>query len=312
MKRFVLSGMSLLFAAGLFAVAVGARYHIDLRDGGRLYAMDRPVPRGSLLLFHQYPGGRLTSVPQEEVVAVASALPGGELAASARGVLEGAPGRPLQPGEAVDVGETGGGAAVPAPATAAYAPGQPSSGAGYGTGAYGGAYVPRSPNGQFLVSTPQLAAMNAAAAQATSTSVAPNGFPATTTGPTTIGPDGTPILTPQGSPGSVIPSIGPNGMPIIAPPGAPGAASLAIGSNGTPILAPAGAPGSAAPQIGPNGTPILAPAGFPGSTFPTIGPNGTPVLAPAGTPGAAQPVLAPNGTPAVPAPGTTVSASPRR
>ncbi len=312
MRRPLLVGTcTFLAAAFAFGESAAHRYVLELSDGRRVSASDAPVVRGSVLTFRS-PSGTLTGVPREMVVRVrgdevraADVLPAaGEREGTGLELEAAAP--PLEPGELVILGPL----AQPAPAalpadanTAARGGGPAVSGGSFGVGSpyangVGGATVIDSnlngigPDGlpRVLSSTDLSRAL---AAPGTSP-VAPNGFPATPSAPTVIGPDGTPTLAPSASETSMT-VIGPNGTPAFA-----SSATPVVGPNGTPVLAPAGQPGSAAPVIGPNGTPNLVPAGQPGSAAPVIGPNGTPVLAAPGRPGsgAASPSTAPNGTPA--------------
>src|SRR4029077_3186352 len=55
MRRSILSGFSILLLSALAFAAVHAVYRIELKDGSQILAQDRPVPRGSVMLFHSYP-----------------------------------------------------------------------------------------------------------------------------------------------------------------------------------------------------------------------------------------------------------------
>ncbi|MEP7131522.1 MAG: TolC family protein [Acidobacteriota bacterium] len=68
MKRF-LSGALLLFLAACTARAETA-YRIELRGKPPVVSKDKPVERGTMLLFHRAPDGVLTSVPREDVLRV--------------------------------------------------------------------------------------------------------------------------------------------------------------------------------------------------------------------------------------------------
>jgi hypothetical protein len=216
MKR-SLSVVSILFAAAVAAGSVRAIYRVDLRDGSHLLSLDSPVHRGSLVLFHLYPEGVLTSLPEEQVSRV-------------RAEAESTGLKPLRPGEVVDVGVTSGHpAAAPAPVTPAatspatipggvYDPRNPYYG-------YGGTYLPGG------VLPGDLARAVTTEPPTAENPIAPNGFPAAPGVSPMIGPNGTPILGPASPP----PMIGPNGTPILAPPGAPGSTPGPIGSNGYPI-----------------------------------------------------------------------------
>jgi len=280
MRRSILSGFSILLFSGIAFAAVHAVYRIELKDGSQVLAQDRPVQRGSVMLFHSYPKGVLTSVPEENVLRVRTTVEDIN--------------KVLQPGDVVFLGPTGEGQTpASAPGTVyssptvpgIYDPRNPAYGYGYA--------APRNPNGTPMTSSGNATDLGRALSGEPPT-LGPNGFPAAPGLVTVIGPDGAPVLAPPGTPGAVPLTIGPDGNPIIAPPGSPGSTPPAIGPNGTPVMAPPGAPGSAQPVIGPNGTPVLAPPGSPGSVPPAIGPNGTP-----SGPNAAPPV-GPNGFPAPP------------
>jgi hypothetical protein len=283
MRRAVVFYLSLLLSSASTLAAVRAVYRIDLADGTRMFSQDRPVQRGSVMLFHSYPNGVLTSVPEEDVVGI-------------RTTAEEA-NRVLQPGDVVFLGPTGGGQTEePASGAAAYV--APSySGGVYDprnpSPYYGGYGPPRNPNGTPMTTPGNVSDLGRALAGEPPT-LGSNGYPAAPGLVTVIGPDGAPVLAPAGTPGAVPLTIGPDGNPIIAPPGSPGSTPPAIGPNGTPVMAPQGAPGSGQPVIGPNGTPVLVPPGAPGSVPPAIGPNGTP-----SGPNASPPI-GPNGFPAPP------------
>jgi hypothetical protein len=261
--RFFL-GSALLFAAALALAAPRAVYRIALRDGTTILAQDRPHASGSVMLFHRYPGGKLTSVPREEIagMTMSAAAPREDTATVAAAATH--PGGPamLQPGEVIVLGPTAPAqVSAPAAAPSRSAPAMVS----------GGVYDPRIPGYGGYSRAPGVA-----------TPVSPGDLPRAL----------------SAEPPTLEPTIGSNGFPA-----APGASTPLIGSDGRPILAPAGAPGSAQPVISPNGTPVMAAPGAPGSTPPVIGPNGMPVLAPAGAPGSTPPSTGSNGYPAAPAPG---------
>ncbi len=268
MKKFLIIAVSMLLAGAAFA-AHRPLYRIGLRDGGQVLAIDRPLLDGTVLVFHAYPGGALTGRPQEDVLAVARAdrTIGKPSTVVVTAPVEPAAGRfppPIQPGEIIDLGPTGGDHSTPATAPSTAAPSTLSL--------PGGVYDPRNPMYGGYSATGSNPVPGTAGDLARAISTAPptadapfgtNGFPITSSAPTpTIGADGQPIIAPTGAPGSTPLNMGPNGAPILAPPGTPGSGQPVIGPNGTPVLAPPGAPGSAPPTVGPNGYPA-APA--PGS-----------------------------------------------
>jgi hypothetical protein len=157
-------------------------YALEIRGGSRVWAIDAPVHKGRVYLFHRFPDGVFTSLAAGEVEKVAPQA-------------EPPPSSGLAPGQAVFIGPTlPGYAAPPAPAPAAESevvvvdPGY-----GYSDYAWGGGYWG---GGGGWVPKPQ---------------------PPSPAPPTRIGPNGFPILAPPGSPGSTPPPIGPNGFPVISP-----------------------------------------------------------------------------------------------
>ena len=153
-------------------------YALELRGGSKVYAVDRPVQKGKVMLFHRYPDGVYLSLSASEVEKVTA--------------LEAAPvpSEKLAPGETLYVGPLLHGPAFeapPAPPPTYAGGGYVDSGyVGYGDYYYGGGgYVPPFPS-------PRV--------------------------PSRIGPNGFPIIAPPGTPGSVPPPIGANGFPIISPP----------------------------------------------------------------------------------------------
>jgi hypothetical protein len=134
-------------------------YQIDLRDHTRLLANDSPTQRGRLALFHRYPDGVFLSIPEEEIVRVGTA--------SARPAR-----KTLLPGDAIDVGPTGGGhpPEVPSPdGSTATAQANDSSNGLMNSGYYGYRGLP--PHGM----GPQLNTFAGAPSV-----IRPNGFPTMT------------------------------------------------------------------------------------------------------------------------------------
>ena len=290
-SRFLAALLLLLAADMAIGATGGGPYRIDLVDGRQVLSRDLPIQRGSVVIYHPQPSGRLTGLPLEMIVRVVD----GVSSASSSSVSVAPPGqrlpattgqRPLLPGDAVLVGETGAGPVTSqAPMPGATVP--PSANGGVPSGAagfYGGGPTvnPNATNPALVINPDGTAVGTDGLRRAMST-----------TDLTGIAPGQTPV-------------IGSNGFPATTPAGM----QTVIGPNGTPVAVPSGQPAAAAqPVIGPNGTPVLAPPGQPGSTPPPIGPNGTPVLAPSGQPGATAPASAPNGTPASPQPGGTAAGS---
>jgi hypothetical protein len=237
MKRLMLIACSLLLAAATALAAAAAPYRIALRDGRQILVKDRPIRSGSVLLYHPYPRGVVTSVPIEFIFGVNAAL--------ATSVNEASTISVLNPGDLIILGPTGEG--QPAPEPLAVAPPAPGSAT-----IPGGVYDPRMP------------------IYGGGTYIAPNarGNPNAPGNPIGMTPSADLARAQSGPPPTAESPIAPNGYP--ANPAAP---APVIGPNGQPVIGPA----SAAPVIGPNGTPILAPPGSPGSTPPPVGPNGYPV-----------------------------------
>jgi hypothetical protein len=178
MRRKLPAAFLAVFAAA--AVQAGSLFVLELKGGARVFALDRPVAKGRVVLFHRHPDGIYTSISAEEVLKIA---PAGSADRTDR----------FQPGELMVLGgdiegralEGVGSPPEPPQTRPAYQPSDYGYGVpwGYGWGARP-APVPRPP---------------------------PRAVP------TTIGPNGFPILAPRGSPGSTPPPIGSNGFPIIAP-----------------------------------------------------------------------------------------------
>jgi hypothetical protein len=244
-----------------------ALYRIEMRGAAPVIAQDQPMTRGSVVVFHRHPDGRLTGIPRELVGGIgpvgASASASETPRASGTGshirvsqarlrpaVLDDTafvsaeparPSRPLEPGEAMFIGPAGSGAA--------------SIGAAGQMGA------------------PANSAAQAAAARA---AVESQVFPGDLT---------TPVGNSNAGSANTAYGMG-AGQPVLNPT-LTGAANVA--NNGaTPVL-PTGAQSGTNP-VGPNGFPVT-------TTGPQnpIGPNGFPV-----TTTAPQPVVNPNGFPSTP------------
>jgi len=72
----MMKAMAAVLLALLLAVAAPAPVRtirqIELRGNSRILALDTPVRRGRLYLFHRYPDGVYMSVPAEDVLGIAS------------------------------------------------------------------------------------------------------------------------------------------------------------------------------------------------------------------------------------------------
>jgi hypothetical protein len=148
MRRFFL--LALLGFSFASLAAAQRVYQIDLRGNARLLSRDRPVHKGRLALFHRHADGVFLSVPEQEIVQVTETE------------LGNLPSKALLPGEAIDVGPTGGNdrfqETAPGPGTAStpYGPmtsgyngygGPPRSGPGAGVGGFAPAPPLAGPNG---------------------------------------------------------------------------------------------------------------------------------------------------------------------
>ena len=118
MKRLMLIVCSLLLTAATALAAATASYRITtapyritLQDGRQILAKDRPVRSGSVLLYHPYPRGGVTSVPIEFIFGVNAAL--------ATSLNEAPTISVLNPGDVIILGPTGEGQPAPAPVTLA-------------------------------------------------------------------------------------------------------------------------------------------------------------------------------------------------
>src|ERR1700687_2863403 len=72
MKRYLLVsvlGLSLTSLATAQTI-----YQVDLRGHTSLLSNDRPIQRGRLALFHRYPDGVFFSIPENEIVRVATTV----------------------------------------------------------------------------------------------------------------------------------------------------------------------------------------------------------------------------------------------
>ena len=148
---------------------------IELRGNARVFAIDVPVRKGRLFLFHRYPDGVFMSVPAEDVLGVAATT------------VTPAPKTP----DTVMLGETGEGR----PADKVAAPTAPPPGYDMGyPGYYGYGYWPC-----FGCNVPP---PSPAPRPPPPSLVGPNGFPLLpgSPPPPPIGPNGFPILAPPPAP----------------------------------------------------------------------------------------------------------------
>ena len=110
-------------------VAAGAReavpaapsiYRVELAGGQSAWAIGKPQPNGPLLLFRRYPDGALMSVRAKDVKRIVAA------AAATAGT------KSLRPGQAIEIGATGGGGGTPTGAAGAKVSGPLGPGEGKG------------------------------------------------------------------------------------------------------------------------------------------------------------------------------------
>ena len=178
MRRKLPAAFLAVFAAA--TVQAGSFFVLELKGGARVFALDRPVARGRVVLFHRHPDGIYTSISAEEVVKIAPA-------ASADRTEKFHPGELMVLGSDIE-GRAPQGVGPPPEAPASRSAYQPPD-YGYGM-SWGYGWARSRP---------------------------PVPPPPRQTVPTSIGPNGFPILAPPGSPGSTPPHIGSNGFPILAP-----------------------------------------------------------------------------------------------
>ena len=126
--------LTILIAFGCAAVvSASSLYVLELKGGARVFALDRPLEKGRVLVFHRHPDGVFTSISAAEVARIAPA--------SAADRTE-----KFQPGELMVLGhdvegpvsEGGAPSLAPPAARAAYSMPDYGYGYGYGYGAYGG------------------------------------------------------------------------------------------------------------------------------------------------------------------------------
>lgn len=183
MKKLLMLGASLLISAAFATATVRAWYRIELKDGSSVFSRDLPVSRGSVVIFHPYPGGALTSIPEEQVRRVVT------------GVAESSGARTLRPGDVVFLGPTGGGQTSTAPAPDS----QPASVTDSMSQMSGSVYDPRNPlYGGYSSASPRLpngqpmpAGAQTGSRPGSEVQIGPNGYPSTT-GARPIVPNGTP------------------------------------------------------------------------------------------------------------------------
>lgn len=174
MKRALAAVVVLGCAAALSA---GSLYVLELKGGSRVFALDRPLEKGRVLVFHRHPDGVFTSIGSAEVLKIAPASAADRTAK-------------FQPGDLMVLGHDVEGP-VPEGGSAAVAPAAPSptsampddSSGGYGSYGYGYGYG----SGVAHRSSPPRSLPPAL--------VGPNGFPGTRQLP--IGSNGFPDPPPR-------------------------------------------------------------------------------------------------------------------
>jgi hypothetical protein len=66
--------LSILIAFGCATVvSAGSLYVLELKGGARVFALDRPLEKGRVLVFHRHPDGVFTSISAAEVARIAPA-----------------------------------------------------------------------------------------------------------------------------------------------------------------------------------------------------------------------------------------------
>ncbi|HEX4440246.1 MAG TPA: hypothetical protein VH854_09260, partial [Thermoanaerobaculia bacterium] len=231
MKRLILLSLCLSAAAAVTSAEVRALYRIVMTDGSVVLARDLPRANGSVTTFHASDSGVLTGVPSEEVAKIETSVTPRRFPVTGSAAAESeAQVRPLQPGEAIDLGPMGDGGtgiapmARPGAAVNGASNGAPSNG-NYANGGYannpavdprmfgGAAAAGLLPNGQPANQAVAGDILRAQSANVptmsldTQTQTSPNGFPATVSSQTAVvNADGTVNATTAGPvPGAVAP-----------------------------------------------------------------------------------------------------------
>lgn len=180
MKGLLCAAIVALVARAGAALPPGSLFVMELKGGAKVYALDHPLQKGRLLVFHRHPDGVYTSIAADEVDRVLA------------GAAEPRSGK-MQPGDLKSLGPMAEGPArdpnAPPPQAPSYEPYVVDDYGAWGYGSSGGGRPPRPPRPPGPVVTP---------------------LP--------IGPNGFPIIAPPGTPGATPPPIGSNGFPIISPP----------------------------------------------------------------------------------------------
>ena len=281
-----------VLVSGLAAFSTAAPlYRIALRQGNEsVLARDKPVTRGSVVLFHRYPDGRLTSIPQENVAGFVATEKADESAAvhqparpvrrrailslgTSDAAVAVAPARPLEPGEVRVLGTTGDGGSANA-GTAGYGPMTGASSrdvaarsaidaqvfpgdlpAPNGATGSGGAMYNQGTNvnGQPLLNGPVLNPTLSGAAPAN-----PAAATVPQTGNQPINPNGFPATTATGPQAGAAQPVDANGFPAAPQPGQSSTAQPAQNTGGQTNANTNARPGNAQPntngQVQNNGT----------------------------------------------------------
>lgn len=174
--RRTLTAVAAFAALGAAAIlSAGSLFVLELSGGARLFALDRPIEKGRVLVFHRHPDGVFTSIPAGEVARIAPA-------SAADRTQKFAPGELMVLGRDVE-GPTAEGSAPPsAPAAARSAYSMPD----YGYGVYWGYSFGGGRRPPLLAPPPR---------SVSPPLVGPNGYPGTPQLP--IGSNGFPIISPQ-------------------------------------------------------------------------------------------------------------------
>jgi len=325
MKRLILLSLCVSAAAAIASAEIRAMYRVVMADGHVVLARDLPRTNGTVTTFHASDSGVLTGVPSEDVVKIETSVTPRRFPMIGPAVSEQAEAgvRPLEPGEAIDLGPMGDGGSAQANGRSVAASAGANGAAAYGGngngtnggGGYGttdprmlGGGVPAAgllPNGQ---PSNQPLAGDILRAQSgnvptmsldTQTQTSSNGFPATASSQTAlVNANGTPNIGPNGFPGTSQTATGPNGFPATT-------AQSPIGPNGFPLTPQTTTDGNGFPATATQGT--TGANGFPaatafGASKTTVGTNGFP-SATATAIGTGSVIVAPNGTVTNVAPG---------
>ena len=135
-----------LFLSAALATAETAYYRIELAPSGSYVAVGAPVSKGTMLLFHGYPDGKLMSLRKSDVKSI-SAITAQEAAAPAKKSLVSIGNLAMQGGSATITGGKSTATAGFAPGATAGAASQPTTATTAARSATSGTSVVATPDG---------------------------------------------------------------------------------------------------------------------------------------------------------------------